>query len=237
MQTSALPIKEMNTRQEAADAVADLIVDALSSELALKGEARFFSSGGSTPKDTLEALSAIPLAWERVHVGLVDERCVPGDHPASNAGLVRRHLLKGTAQNAQFHPMVETDASAKTLGERANTLYAGLMPPSCILLGMGNDGHTASWFPGAINLNDALEAGERSVVGIDATGCPIAGEVTDRLSLTRSAIASSDQAVLLIFGDEKRNVLLNSLSLPIPKAPIRAAIEDLGQRLTIVWAP
>jgi len=75
------------------------------------------------------------------------------------------------------------------------------------------------------------------VVSVDASGCAVAGEITDRMTLTRTAIAASARAVLLIFGNEKRDVFEAAMSRPIEQAPIRAAVADLGEKLITVWAP
>ena len=103
---------------------------------------------------------------------------------------------------------------------------------------MGNDGHTASWFPNSAGLDDAMHAPEGQVVSaIDATGCPVAGNLPHRLTLTGPAIIDSDAAILLIFGDEKRQVFEAALKSAPSTMPIRFAVDGLGPRLTIIWAP
>jgi len=230
-------IMDFESRLNAAEAVAELIANLLAEDLKVSERAVFLSSGGSTPVTTLELLSKKQIEWSKVQVGLVDDRCVPDTHEASNAGLIRNHLLQDAAAPARFEPMIEEMKSLPELSENANARYEGLLPATVSLLGMGLDGHTASWFPGAKNLGAALSETTQTVIGIDATGCPVAGSITDRLTISRSAVAKSNRGILLIFGDEKREVLLNAISKPVSEAPIRAAIEDLGDRLIIAWAP
>lgn len=222
---------EFETRTGAARAVVAMVTSALEKDIEECGRAVFLSSGGSTPKETLEELSKASIKWSAVEVGLVDERQVSDEHEASNARLVKNALLKNEAAASTFIPMYSKNA------ELAVEVYEALMPASMILLGMGTDGHTASWFSGAASLNDAISDSEQILVAIDAAGCPVAGEITDRLTLTRHAINQSRKGVLMIFGEEKRDVLSKAMSAPVEEAPIRAAVEDLGDRLTIVWAP
>ena len=111
-------------------------------------------------------------------------------------------------------------------------------PPSFILLGMGPDGHTASWFPGSVSLSGLLDPGAGEMVRLsDATGCPVAGGSPIRLSLTRPAIARAEAAVLLIFGEDKLQVLEAALTASHEDYPVRAALDDLADRLQIIWAP
>lgn len=232
-----LLMMDFATREEAGAAVAELIAAVLREELEHFGNAVFLSSGGSTPKQMLDVLSKATLDWSKVQVGLVDDRCVSAQHEASNARLIKRALLKNNAASAHFVPMIDESMSISELAARAGAHYKPLLPPTFTLLGMGTDGHTASWFPGSVDLQKALSATDDVVVAIDADGCEVAGEITDRLTLSRSAVAASKRAVLMIFGDEKREVFLNAMTKPIEEAPIRAAIEDLGDRLITAWAP
>ncbi|MCL4147820.1 UNVERIFIED_CONTAM: hypothetical protein GTU68_053475 [Idotea baltica] len=177
-----------------------------------------------------QSLSNAHLDWSLITIGLVDERAVPPQHDASNEGLVRRTLLQGRAAAAKFLPMWSDAADVANV---ATALYQPLTPFDFILLGMGDDGHTASWFPAAKNLNDAMDGDDRTVVAIDAAGCPVAGDVTNRITLTRSAVTSARHAVLLIFGDEKRCVIETAMTHPAADYPVSAATEGLGSRLTI----
>ena len=227
---------EFETREAAAETLAERIAAALAEDIAERGAATFLTSGGSTPKQTLTVLAGKPIDWSKVRVGLVDERCVGEDHPASNAAFVRTSLLQGPAAAATFVPLFTPGLERGALAPAAGERYAPLAAPSFMLLGMGADAHTASWFPGAANLEEALSADAPDIVLIDAKGCPVAGEVTDRLTLTRPAVAAARRAALLIYGDEKKSVLANATSKTAAQAPITAAVGDLGDRLDTMWA-
>ena len=227
------------TREGALDFAAKFVAGALERAIADRGRADFMTSGGSTPGPLFDRLSDWELPWECVSVGLVDERWVPLDHDFSNEALVRTRLLKGRAGAAGLIPM-------KTLAERPgdavadrNTAYAPhCAPADVLLLGMGGDGHTASWFSGSKGLEAALAPeNAETIAAIDATGCPGAGSNTQRLTLTGPAVTSARMALMLLFGDEKLDVLERALKSDPMEMPVRYAIDKLGPRLTIIWAP
>ncbi|MEL6829244.1 MAG: 6-phosphogluconolactonase [Pseudomonadota bacterium] len=224
-------------RQSASAAAASLAASSLSAAVAERGTAVFLSSGGSTPADMLEMLSHQMLPWSDVTIGLVDDRFVQPDHPASNEGLLRRHLFQGSAVSAAFEPLWTPDRPIEYAAKDAASRYAPLVPSDFVLLGMGSDGHTASWFPGAKNLKDAIDVSADRVVAIDASGCRVAGDHALRLTLSAPAIAATKHAVLLIFGDEKKAVFESAMNLSVEKAPVRAAVESLKSKLIIAWAP
>lgn len=225
-----------DTRAEAAIAASELAAYALRAAILHKGHASIAVSGGSTPGAMFAHLSAAELDWDKVQLGLVDERFVPPDHDASNEKLVRESLLQNAAAAASFLPMWRENVRAEQAAQAVDAAYAAHVPFDFILLGMGPDGHTASWFPGARNLRQALYADAPCVVAIDAKGCKVAGRNTQRLTLSLPAIASGRKAVLLIYGNEKRDVLDEALSKALEACPVRGAIEALGSRLTVIWA-
>ena len=225
-----------DARDSASTYVAAVIEGALVQQLVASGKASLLLSGGSTPGPVMERLSVSELDWSNVVTGLVDERWVPLDDPRSNAGLVRRHLLQNRAAASAFLPMY-TDA-ASTLSEAApmiDAAYAPLIGMNPVtLLGMGPDGHTASWFPGVSGLEAVMESDESAyVLDIDATGAPVAGDMPYRMTITAAALARAGLTVLYITGEEKRAVL----EAKDEDLPIHHAERILGHRLIKVWAP
>ncbi len=230
-----MSLTAFETRKTATTHVAALMEGALRQQLAATGEAGLLLSGGSTPGPVYEELGACGLDWSRVAVGLVDERWVDEDDPASNAALVRRTLMAGKAAAACFEPMKTPAAHpAPALAER-ETAYARICRKSpVILLGMGPDGHTASWFPGATGLDGVMDTENARMLGaIDAGGSAVAGDHPARMTLTARALTGAGLVILFITGEEKRAVLENQEA----GLPVHAARSLLGRKLKEVWAP
>lgn len=232
-------IASFESREEALGVALRFVSAGLASAISERGRADFLTSGGTTPGPLFDWLSTESLPWERVTVGLVDERWVSPNHDASNEALVRARLLTGRAGAAGLIPMKTlADFPSHALVDRNMAYAPHCSPADVILLGMGSDGHTASWFPRARGLDYALfPSNGETVAAIDATGCPVAGEHVHRLTLTGPAVASARSALMLLFGEEKLDVLQRALVADPLDMPVRYAIDALGRRLMIVWAP
>lgn len=211
---------------------------ALQRALDTSAAVRMLLSGGSTPAPVYRALSDADIDWERVEVGLVDERDVDPGADGSNARLLRATLLQGRAAAAGFallrdtHRTIVADVVAANAQWHASTTDS---PLAVVVLGMGDDGHTASLFPGAANLDAALASREPYAV-IDASGCPVAGAWTRRISLTPSGLSESGHRLLLIRGAEKRAVLARALAVgDAREMPIRLAFDLPGAALDVHW--
>lgn len=224
-----------DSRDEAVAFVAGLVEGNLRRALSNKARASLLLSGGSTPGPVFQQLSQAVLDWDRVDVGLVDERWVEPDDPRSNAGLITKTLLQGPASAARLHLMKTADSTPFEGVDGVAIAYDEIaLQADIVLLGMGNDGHTASWFPGATGLDEAMSReSPHTVAGIDATGAPVAGDMPYRMTLTARAIAGARFAILYITGEEKRAVLEDRAA----NLPIHHAERILGSRLKEVWAP
>ena len=187
----------------AVETATTLIADALREAIDARGQATLMLSGGSSPKPVYRRLSGLDIDWSKVRVGLVDERLDPR---GSNAELVRRTLLQGAAAEAAFFPMtVESDEA-----------YRELLPADMCVMGMGTDGHTASWFPDSPDLARATDPGTTdTVIRVDATGCGANSGYPARATLTLPAVLASRHILLLIPGAEKREVFVARDGLPV----------------------
>jgi len=226
---------DYDDREKLAEALAAGVAAKLAGGLATRGHASLAVSGGSTPRRFFEALSRADLDWASVMVLLVDERLVPPDHERANAGLVRRHLLQNRAADARFVPYVvdaHTPAECARLSEEAFA-QDGHRLDACVL-GMGTDGHTASFFPGGDLLTEALDTGShRKVLPIYAQG---AGE--PRLTLTLGPILDARFVALHIEGEEKRGVLETALAgADTAEMPVRAVLHQSAAPVHVFWAP
>ncbi len=199
------------------------------------GRARLLLSGGTTPAPVYRALSKAPLDWSKVEVTLVDERWLQPDDRDSNAHLVRETLLQNHAKAAHFEPLTRIGRTLESAVAGANA-YAR-RDTSAAVLGMGEDGHTASLFPGARDLPRALSS-KSDYVAFDATGCPGAGAWPLRITLTPTGLSKSRARMLLVRGDAKRRLLDRALDSDDASAmPVRMAFTTPGAALQIHWCP
>ncbi len=216
--------------QRLARTVAEQLADAIKE----RGIGTLAVSGGRTPERFFTALSEQEIAWDKVIVTLVDERFVDTSSPRSNAALVVQRLLQKNAADAGFEPLYEPVATAQEAAEVATARLAGLpLPLDVVHLGMGTDGHTASFFAGGDRLEEAMDPrGEPRIIAIEAPG---AGE--PRLSWTMPAIARARAIHLQIEGVEKKSVLFDALSDNTSPDPIRAVFDNSERPITIWYAP
>lgn len=205
--------------------LAAFVADRLAEALRERGQALLIVSGGSTPIPFLDALSACPLDWARVHVTLADERCVPAEDADSNLGLVRRHLLQGPAREARMHVLPVVPAPGKDVTACAESMLAALpWPADVVVLGMGSDGHTASLFPHAPELALALDPhGTERCMRVSAPQPP--NVPVPRLTLTARALLDARLIVVHTTGAAKRALLESASKSGDPRQwPIRMVL-------------
>jgi 6-phosphogluconolactonase len=197
------------------------IADELRTAIAARGQATLAVSGGKSPIALFGQLREQALDWSKVTVLLVDERCVPNDHAESNTALVRQHLLQGAAASASFATLFETvptdlnDAALPALVASANRRLSAIrFPLDVVVLGMGEDGHTASLFPAAPGLDHALTS-----VGPMAWVRPATAPHA-RLTLTLPVLQAARHLHLSIAGDAKREVYQAATKAASPALPI-----------------
>jgi 6-phosphogluconolactonase len=192
-------------------------------------------SGGKSPVRLFEILRTQAIDWSRVCIALADERWVEPSDPASNERLVRDVLLQERAATARFLGL-RNGAPTPDLGAvSAWETFARVPRPFDILvLGMGDDGHTASLFPGSPNLPGALNpAAAAGCVGMRSPVAPYA-----RLSLNLTALLDSRRVVLLITGESKRRTYEAACAAgPVEDMPVRAVLRQSRTPVDVMWAP
>jgi 6-phosphogluconolactonase len=209
------------SRGALASALAADVAARLAREAARNGQAVLAVSGGTTPRLFFETLSRIDIPWSRITITLVDDRQVDETSERSNARFVRTHLLQNRASNAGFVPLYGNPEA----GEVGRFDVA--------ILGMGNDGHTASFFPQGDNLGIALDRDTKQrIVDMNAPTAP-----EPRITFTLPDIIDADMICLHLEGQEKRDTLTRALGEgPVEEMPIRAVLRAKKQ-VTLYWCP
>ena len=202
-------------------ALAGKITSELGAALRSNESASLCVPGGTTPGPIFDVLAEQDLDWGRVAVFLNDERWVPESSPRSNTALLRARLLTGKAAAANLVPLY---AEADRPEDALETLSKGLaphLPISVLLLGMGADMHTASLFPGADLLDEALSDDAPILLPMRADG---AGE--PRITLSAPALKGAMSTHIVITGTQKREALERATQLSPQEAPVRAVLSN-----------
>lgn len=171
----------------------------LKKHLELKERANFFVSGGKSPIKLFQKLSNMDLDWHRINIFLVDERIVSTFSNDSNSNLVQSHLLQNKATKAKFYGLDEKLLDDENvLLKKFNNNFAN---PDVLILGMGEDAHTASIFPKADNLDELLTTTQNYCLTSSK------GINYKRISLSKNAILKSKNIFLSINSQKKEQML------------------------------
>ena len=214
-------IVEAADRDALAQLLADEVAAVLEAAIRDTGRAALAVPGGTTPAAFLSALGGHALDWAAVAVTLTDERCVPAGHPRSNRRLLDETLFAGAARASRFVALDDEQA------------LSVLLPLDACVLGMGEDMHIASLFPGADRLGEALSPGcETPALRLRAPGAPEA-----RVTLTAPALTGAGRCFVLIHDAAKRAALERAGAAANPAdAPVRLVLHG-SNPATVYWAP
>lgn len=227
---------EFADRQAQAAALSTSVAECLRAGLQRRGAALLAVSGGTTPTAFFAQLARASLDWSKVRVTLVDERWVPADDARSNARLVQTNLLQHAASAATFVPLYTGAATPEDgLAEVAARINALPLPFDAVVLGMGGDGHTASFFPGGDHLAAALD------VHGSARVLPMRAKAADepRITLTLPTLLATRALYLLITGADKREVLdaARRGTGSAGQYPICAVLTQERVPVAVYWSP
>ncbi len=209
------------------------LADALRLGIAERGQATLIVSGGRTPLELCRQLSHQQLDWERVTITLADERWVSRDNSSSNEKRVRNSLLQGEVAKATFIALKNDAVTAKegeTLTEQALAVLQ--LPADVTLLGMGDDGHMASLFPGSSNLAQALDLQTtKRCIAITPLTAPL-----ERMTLTLPVLLNSRRIYLLLAGESKREVYDRAnKGTDQNDMPVRAILHQQQTPVEVYW--
>lgn len=222
---------------ETTDALNHAFCERISSLLAQgieeNGRASLIVSGGRTPAALFHALSEVPLAWDKIDLSLADERWVAPSDDASNEKMVRAKLLINHAAKANFIGLKTAHADAIDAVQTCTDNFAQVIRPfDIVILGMGEDGHTASLFPCSEQVKEGLDLDSKQMfIAVQPTTAP-----NQRMSLTLAALLNSKHVFLHLTGASKKDVLAKALAGDDEFAmPIRAVLNNTNVEL--MWAP
>ena len=203
------------------NALAEYVAQRLSEAIAARGNASLVVSGGSTPLGFFRRLATISLPWSNIQITLADERWVPIDHPDSNEGQLRR-IFPASALISMVSLRGEADSPEQQVTQLNQRLQA-CAPFDLVILGMGNDAHTASLFPDAPQLQTGLDpAASDACLLVDPPVAP-----HQRISMTLARLLNAEQILVHITGEEKANVLQTAWSANSPEQyPIGAVLRQ-----------
>jgi 6-phosphogluconolactonase len=219
-----------------AEALAARLTDVVADALATRGHAMLALAGGRTPFPAYRMLAARPLDWSRVVLMPTDERCVPHDHPACNLREMREAFAQ--AEGVRFAALTVEDGDPDRSAAQAQAMlsqHAGDF--DAVVLGMGGDAHTASLFPGAIHLADALDpANPHDACRIDPVPLPPEAPFP-RVTLTAARLLRAHGLHLALTGAGKQSVLREAqASRDALRHPVAAILHAPGADVHIHWS-
>lgn len=207
--------------------LANQIKNILCEAITLRDHAYLVVSGGKTPVELFKILAQIPLPWDKVTVTLADERCVSADDVDSNERLVKDFLLQHHAEKAHFISL--HDEYLDTVERK----IASLPTFDAVILGMGEDGHTASLFPCSDELASALNDEAKALLYVQPKTAR-----HKRISLSKSRLINSRIIFIHLIGQKKRSVLSQALAQHDPGImPVSAFLNNTNANVQVMYAP
>lgn len=212
----------------------DKVSEILKQAISQKGKASIAVSGGSTPKGFFEALSNQDIEWNKVTITLADERWVDIYSKDSNTRLVHENLLQNKASEAKFfHLKQGKELCNETLSDLNIAANNALLPLDVLILGMGEDGHTASIFPCSKQVTQALDINNKNVLmKVEPTTAS-----HQRITFSYASLSQSKHIFLHICGNNKKQVLDKALSgNDVFDMPIRKFLQTDDIDTQVYWA-
>lgn len=220
-----------SSAQESAQALAKAIANDIHTLLRQQTHLHLALSGGKSPILFFQTLNQYALDWSRVHISLVDERLVPTQHPDSNTRLLRQHFFQNRAKDASFIPLINDNCDESCLNNTQKIQQFAQQHfclPDIVVLGMGEDGHTASLFP---NLPELFETQHHLVITAPQNA------LHRRISMTFPAIQHAKKIYLAILGSKKYAVYQNALLHTTPQLPISFLLNHHQTHLMVFHHP
>ena len=205
-------MKEFNSKDQLDQALCADLVKIIQRAISENGSANILLSGGSSPIRLYELMSNAEISWSKVLIGLVDERFVPPINEFSNEKMIREKLIQNNALSARFAGMV---ANSLDQIENVNFISSKYQPfmqqVDLVLLGMGEDGHTASLFPNDEVSEQLLRSSEIGIYNTISPNFP-----NNRITCSAAMLLQADNIVLMLSGEKKLQVFETSEENQLP---------------------
>lgn len=213
------------------DDFANRLVSILQQAIAERGEAYLVVSGGKTPQALFNTLSQVALAWDKVTVLLADDRWLDDQQVDSNERLVKATLLQHSAKAARFISLYADVTSAFDGVDQVLPRITPLPTFDAVILGMGEDGHTASLFPCSAQIKDGLADSAPAVLAVQPQTAPY-----QRISLSLPRLLNSRNIFLHLVGSNKLAVLNNAMAeQDVLAMPVRAFLHHPVAQVTVMY--
>ncbi len=205
-------MKEFNSKDQLDQSLCDDLVKIIQQAISEKGSANILLSGGSSPIHLYELMSNIELDWSKVIIGLVDERFVAPNNEFSNEKMIREKLIQNYASTATFYGMVENSAdqmeNVKNISSNYEVFHNQL---DLVLIGMGEDGHTASLFPNDAVSEQLLRSQEIGIYNTISPNFP-----NERITCSTAMLLQAENIILMLSGEKKLHVFETSTENQLP---------------------
>ncbi len=223
---------EYKSTEELNEQFAQRVASLLAAAIEKKGKASLVVSGGRTPLPFFKQLSQADIDWSKVAITLADERWVEQSSDASNTALVLNNLIQNKASKATFVELKTSESSAfGAEASVASNLEQLSFPIDVLILGMGEDGHTASLFPCSEQIDQGLTSSD-VCLAVQPTTAP-----HERMSLTLKSLLNSEQIFIHLVGESKKVVLDKALAgNDVKEMPIRAVLKQDSTPVDVIWA-
>jgi 6-phosphogluconolactonase len=219
-----------SSNQALEQGLCEQITTKLKAAVAQNGRASLVVSGGRTPIALFQRLSQVALDWKHVWITLADERWVSPLHEASNQALVEAYLLQGFAKEANFIPLWQPGSPEAGQRHLETALQTMPKPFDVVVLGMGLDGHTASWFPCAESIQDLFDCKHQAAL-VQPTSAPY-----QRITLTPEVVLTAQQIFVHLKGDDKKKVYQQACQAVPTQMPIRQVLDYASAQVDVYWS-
>lgn len=213
--------------------LAEQIKNILCEAITLRGHAYLVVSGGKTPVELFKVLAQTNLPWDKVTITLADERCVSVDDKDRNERMIKEFLLQHKAQQAEFISLYDEQFDIKENLDFIESHIDSLPTFDVVLLGMGEDGHTASLFPCSDELDSGLDDNAKSLLLVHPKTAQ-----HQRITLSKRRLLNSRVIFIHLIGQKKRSVFSQAMVQHNPKVmPISAFLNNKNANVQVMYAP